>query len=168
MTLIETLTADVQSLLFLALLILAFIVAFKIMEMIFETILVAVLSAVFYLSLVYFLGFQFTLDRVLLFAFLGASFYMTYSFLASAYTIASTVISIPYHAVMLLAESIHRPLKRLWEELEELAGGLEHRMEKKAEADGQEGDSEEDNNVKEVVLDKVKDDTEQDEGEDGD
>lgn len=84
------------SLILLALLIAAFVVAFKIMEMVFETILASVLSGLFYVALSYLFNYSMSVERVLLFAFIGATLYMGYSFLISVYSIGSTVLSVPY------------------------------------------------------------------------
>ncbi len=156
MTLLQSLNPDAQSLLLIILLVIAFVVAFKIMEMIFETLLVSVFSAVFYLALAYFFRFSLSFDRLLLFAFLGASFYMFYSFLASAYTIASTVIGVPYTLLKMLWLGVAIPLekfysesKKLWDALTEKAGEIEEKRKS--------GGKDNERDVKEVVLDKVKD-----------
>ncbi len=153
MTVLQSLNPDAQSLLLIILLVVAFVVAFKIMEMIFETLLVSVFSAVFYLSLSYFFRFTLSFDRLLLFAFLGASFYMFYSFLASAYTIASTVIGVPYTALKMIWLGVAIPLEKLYTESEKLWGSL---AEKAGEIEHKKkGSSEGERDVKEVVLDKV-------------
>lgn len=171
---LQNLSTDAQSLLLIILLVVAFVVAFKIMEMIFETILVSALSAVFYLALSYFFGFPLALDRILLFAFLGATLYMGYSFLASAYTIASMLIGIPYRVAKVLwsvvvvpLERLHAESKHLWTGLSEKAGEIERKRKKEdfspdssRDTDDSEEDDEEDRDVKEVVLSKVKDEDE--------
>lgn len=87
---------QIGTFLLVILLILAFVVAFKIMKMVLQTVIVAFLSAVFYVALVFLLDFSFAVNNILLFSFLGAAFYMLYSTLASAYKIGYTAISIPY------------------------------------------------------------------------
>ncbi|MFB6147288.1 MAG: hypothetical protein ABEJ66_00235, partial [Candidatus Nanohaloarchaea archaeon] len=72
--------ADATTIGLFVLLLVSFVVAFKVMQMVFETILVSVLSAAFYGGMVVLFNYTFTLERLLLFAFLGATLYMTYSF----------------------------------------------------------------------------------------
>lgn len=167
---LEILSSEVGSLLLFLLLIAAFVVAFKIMQMVFETILVSVISAGFYLSLVYLFNYSFTLERLLLFAFLGATLYMAYSFLVSAYGIVSTLLEIPYRILKPLIQLPIRGLKKLYSYVKE-----KYSLYKKKSKDGDDsykgykesgggndddeddgGESPGENDVKEVVLDKVK------------
>lgn len=161
---LEILGSDVGALLLFVLLIAAFVVAFKVMQMVFETILVAGLSAGFYLSLVHFFQYTFSLDRLLLFAFLGATLYMAYSFLASAYSVASTVLEVPYHVVKPLFQFLAGSTKKLYGYTAAVYSYLKNRENERPVKDageetseGQGGD-EETEDVKEVVLDKVRDD----------
>jgi hypothetical protein len=95
--------------------VLAFIVAFKIMEMVFETVVVTILSGVFYMSLRYLQGGPISINDLLMFSFLGASLYMLYSFLESLYSVGTTVIPIPYR----IGKKIIWPFKKIWEKYEE-------------------------------------------------
>lgn len=142
------------SLILLALLIAAFVVAFKIMEMVFETILASVLSGLFYVALSYFFNYTMSIERVLLFAFIGATLYMGYSFLISVYSIGSTVLSIPYRmlkwliAIPLgLGKDAYVYLRKKYR-LKQLRDSEDY-------VEKQDGGGSKD--VKEVVLDKVRD-----------
>jgi hypothetical protein len=103
------------SILLLLGLVLAFIVAFKIMEMVFETVVVSILSGTFYLALRYLQGGPIGINDVLMFSFLGASLYMMYSLLASLYRVGSTVIPLPYN----IAKKLIRPFEAAWDKYEE-------------------------------------------------
>ncbi len=138
---------QINTLILLILIVGAFIVAFKIMAMVFQTILVSVLSAGFYLTLVYLLNYPLRPDLVLLFAFLGATLYMGYSFLSSAYWIAAKAIQVPYHilrAVIGPIISFGAYVRKKW------------RMRRVHSGEGKYDRS--DRDVKDVVLDKVRDD----------
>ena len=127
----------------LVLLLAAFIAAFKLLEMVFETLLVSVLSAATYAAftrLVY--GSMAGLNDILLFAFAGASLYIGYTLLSSAYGVAAKVIGIPYRVVKVVAHSV-------WV----LAVKLKNMGEDRKEVKRQQEDEKE---VKEVVLDKMK------------
>jgi len=164
---IET-VLELPTLALLALLILAFVVAFKLLEMVFETIMVSVLSGAFYLGLVFIFSYPLTIDRVLLFAFLGSALYMSYSILASAYTIFSKVIGIPYKLIKATlrysSAAASKKRKKDWEEkMKRYSEKMElyaDKVEAKAERSANE-QKEESRDVKEVVLDKVKDEDEE-------
>lgn len=145
---IPSIDPGLGTLLLLGLLVVSFIVAFKIMNMIIETILASVLSGVFYIALAYFFSFPLSLSNVLLFTFLGASLYMGYSFLATTFTLAETAVSIPLKLLGILLlpfKKIYGYLKKK-RKLKELRKDTKENAEKDAE------------NVKDVVLDKVKKD----------
>lgn len=137
-----------DTVLLMILLVAAFVIAFRVMEMIFETLLVSGLSAVFYGVYTYmFFGAIPSLNNVLLFAFLGASLYMGYNFLESAYKIVSLAVKIP---LKILGIALI-PVKKLF-------GGLkaevrDYRRKKPVPGPA----SDDDKDVKEVVLDKVRD-----------
>jgi hypothetical protein len=141
-------------------LIAAFVVAFKIMEMVFETILVSILSGAFYIGLSFILDYSFSLNNMLLFAFLGSTLYMLYSFLASAYTIFSKLIGIPYSILASLfkyiraaagethEKKVKQKTKNYTERMELLADKIEAKAQRSA-------NKKKNKDVKEVVLDKV-------------
>lgn len=157
---------ELPNIVLIVLLISAFVVAFKLMEMVLETIMVSVLSGLFYLGLVYLLDYPMALDRVLLFSFLGSSFYMAYSFLASAYSIFSKIIGIPFKLLNTTFQYVvgaisqgneEAKLKKKFKRYTEKAELFTDKMQARAERSAQER-KEENKDVKEVVLDKVKED----------
>ncbi|MFB6292579.1 MAG: hypothetical protein ABEI58_04265 [Candidatus Nanohaloarchaea archaeon] len=140
---------QINTLVLLLLIVGAFIIAFKIMEMVFQTILVSVLSSGFYLAMVYFFNYPLRLDLVLLFAFLGATFYMGYSFLASAYWLGSKAVKIPYHVLKAALTPLFSAAVYLRKK---------YRLRKIRSGEGKyDEDEDTDRDVKEVVLDKVRD-----------
>ena len=150
---ISQLPSEVSTVVLLVLLIAAFVVAFKVMKMVFQTMLVSVLSGVFYVVLSFmFFDSMPTINNTLMFALLGSTFYMAYSFLISAYSISAKVIAIPYHGLLLL----FKPFFWLYGQLKE-----EYKM-KKVQEKIERGDTsqdfspKEDKSTKDVVLDKVR------------
>ena len=96
--------------LLLASLIVTLVVAFKVMEMIFETVTIAALSGAFYLGLTYFIsGVSFAFNDLLLFSVLGASVYMLYSFLATIISTTSSIVKIP----LAVLGAFYRPSKKI-------------------------------------------------------
>lgn len=154
--LLSQLPPDVATAVLVVLLIAAFVVAFKIMKMVFQTILVSVLSGVFYLALVFFFNYQFSLNNLLMFSFLGSSLYMAYSFLASAYSVASRLLEIPHKLIIYGL----KPFKLVYRKVRD-----HYRMKRvKRSMDNSPGKKEEESQeTREVVLDKVRS---QDEDED--
>ena len=131
----------------LVLLMAAFIAAFKLLEMVFETIMVSVLSAGAYTAFTYLVYNSMPgLNDILLFAFAGASLYIGYTLLASAYGIAATVISVPYKLIKIIYSGLSTGVKKL-------VGSVRSSAEERKKAKDQEKDEEA---VKEVVLDKMK------------
>jgi len=95
----------------LGLFVITLVVAFKVMEMIFQTVTVAALSGAFYVGLTYFIeGVSFGFNDLLLFSFLGASLYMLYSFLATIISTTETAVKIP----LAIITGIYRPLRRVF------------------------------------------------------
>ncbi|MBC5792592.1 MAG: hypothetical protein H8Z69_00990 [Nanohaloarchaea archaeon] len=146
--LINQLPAQFQTAALVVLLVITFVVAFKIMTMVLETIIVSVLSGVFYIALGSVLGYSTSLNLMLFYAFLGATLYMGYSVLSSAYGIASTIIEIPYKALRLLFV----PFRKLYSHHKEKKKLEKYRRDTNEKA---ENDKDSDKNTKEVVLDKV-------------
>ncbi|MFB6174600.1 MAG: hypothetical protein ABEJ87_01325 [Candidatus Nanohalobium sp.] len=146
---LQSLPPELTSFLLVALLIAVLVIAYKIMEMVFETLTVAALSGVFYAGLTYlfsggnFSGFQ--INQLLLFIFLGAGLYMLYSFIISLYHAGTTLIEIP----LMLVKATLYPFKKIWR----------HHRESKKEKKQQENQK----TTKEVVLDKTKDEDDDEE-----
>ena len=148
-------TADVISILLVLALITALVVAFKVMEMIFDTALIAGISGVFYIGLRTIQGGQITVNDLLLFTFLGASVYMFYSFLASLYRVGTTVIPIPYHII----QTVLKPFRYGWDKLKEAVENSDdyapkkpRSSEKSKDKDGEDEEDKKDKTTKEVVL----------------
>lgn len=150
---ISQLPQDVATAVLIVLLIVVFVVAFKIMKMVFETITVSVLSAVFYVALTQLFSFSFSFNQMLTYAFMGAVFYMAYSFLASAYSLAQTVLKIPYHIIMV---GLY-PFKKLYSKAKEEIKIRNYRR-KNNNKSVETSKSNDSGSTKEVVLDKVKKD----------
>lgn len=141
---ISTVPEPFSTVILLALLIAAFYIAFRVMEMVMETVIVSVISGVFYLALVYILpDFSFALDTLVFYTFAGSALYMGFSFLVSAYSIASTILEIPYRALMFVG-------KPLVNEVKEAVEGL-----KESEITDESSEEEEPGETKEVVLNKL-------------
>lgn len=156
---ISQLPQDVATVVLIVLLVVVFVAAFKIMSMVFETVMVSALSAGFYAALSQVLNYSFSFNQMLTYAFLGAVLYLTYSFLASAYSIARTVLKIPYHIIMLGL----KPFKWAYEKIREEV--KLRQLKKKAEKRGKSGSntkSGDSGSTKEVVLDKVQKDKDKD------
>ncbi|MFB6190366.1 MAG: hypothetical protein ABEJ91_02230 [Candidatus Nanohaloarchaea archaeon] len=165
MAILDFLGGDLRTAALFILLLVAFVVAFKVMQMVFETILVSVLSGGFYLGMVYFFGYSFAFERLLLFAFLGATLYMAYSFLISAYSVASTVLEVPYHIIKPLVvlpvkwgKKAYVHVRRKWRLYRMQQGDSTDTGSQSPASKGDGGDDDGDSSgdVKEVVLDKVK------------
>ncbi len=135
--------SEISILLFLALVV-VLVAAFKLMEMVFETILITVISGAFYISLRYIQGGPISLDDMLLFSFLGASLYMVYSLLETLYSVGSTVLPIPFKLLGLVIS----PFKKAWKKYEK------HQKRKSYVDRSQNEEDEEDDgtSTKEVVL----------------
>jgi hypothetical protein len=177
---ITPLSANLETIALIGLLIGGFVVAFKLLEMIFETVMVSVLSAGFYAAMAITLNYNLTVNNLLLFAFLGSSLYMAFSMATSAYTVISKLVSIPinigksvYGAVSRLQTPEHKKkhskLKKKVENygkrIEEMSEQLEQKYSNHQTPDYRDRTQENNENeesqddgkeVKEVVLNKVK------------
>jgi hypothetical protein len=100
-------------------------------------------------------SFSFSFNQMLTYAFMGAVFYMAYSFLASAYSIARTVLKIPYHLIMMALY----PFKKIYEKVKEEIKLRNYQRKKEKRESSKSSDS---GSTKEVVLDKVKKDDKED------
>lgn len=145
---IQSLPQGATSVILIGLLIAVLVIAYKIMEMVFETVTVGALSGAFYGGLTYLFsggsmtGFQ--IDELLLFIFLGASLYMVYSLVISLYSAGSTLIEIPIQMVKIVLY----PFKKLWS----------HQKKKSVQRKQKKQEQDQEQSTKEVVLDKVQED----------
>ena len=126
-------------------LIIALVLAFKVMEMVFETVIVTMLSGGFYLALKYLQGGLIDLNDLLLFSFLGASLYMLYSMLESLYKVGATVIPLPYK----LTKTLFKPFQYIHEKHEERQKRKSYVNRDEKEEESKEDDSP---SKKEVIL----------------
>jgi hypothetical protein len=123
--------------------------------MVFETVVVSILSGAFYITLRYLQGGPLSINDALMFSFLGASLYMVYSLLSSLYKVGATVIPLPYN----IAKKIAWPFQEIWEKYEE-------RQKRKSYVNrDEESDDEEETSgksTKEVILGKHGDEEDED------
>lgn len=124
----------------------AFVIAFKVMEIVFEVFLISLLSGVFYVGMSQVFGYPLTINDIALFSLAGTVFYILYSVLASVYSTASSMAEIPGMMAGLLLQRL-RPRERIKDKIKEYKRGKEE----KVRNDSSEGGG----NVKEVVIDKV-------------
>lgn len=120
MSVLETILGLPEGVVTVALLvsiILTVVLAFKVMEMVFETVMIATLSGAFYVAMIYLFGGSFAFNDLLLFSFLGASLYMLYGFLVTAFTAAETVLKIPYKIFMAFFRPARNYSKKGYREL---------------------------------------------------
>lgn len=150
---ISQLPQDIATAVLILLLVVVFVVAFKVMKMVFETIAVSALSAGFYTALSFVLSYSFSFNQMLSYAFLGATLYMVYSFLASAYSLARTALSIPYHILVLIG----RPVKKGFSYIRKQYRLWKVRKDKESSANETGEDDDSSSSTKEVIIDKVKD-----------
>ncbi|MFB6115301.1 MAG: hypothetical protein ABEK04_03335 [Candidatus Nanohalobium sp.] len=141
---VQSLPQGLTSFILVGLLIAVLVVAYKLMEMVFETLTVAGLSGVFYGGLTYLFSPQmkgFEVNELLLFIFLGAALYIGYSFILSVYSATSTLIEIPIE----MGKILLYPFKKLYT----------HHKKSKEEKQQEKSSSDQDQSTKEVVLDKM-------------
>ncbi len=95
-------------------LVLLFVVAFKLLEMVMQTVLVAALSGGFYAALAYYIpGIGFSVNSLLFFTFLGGSLYTGYHLLSQGYSLAKLLVYIPVKIGRKLVETAGNTLQRL-------------------------------------------------------
>lgn len=148
--------------------------------MVFETALVSALSAGFYATMAIALNYPLSTNRLLLFAFLGSSLYMIFGLMTSMAKIFSKFLVIPRTLIKytsMLFEKLqtpehvknHRNLSKKVKDYTDKVEELSKKLEKDHTGSREERDVSEDNDneVKEVVLNKVKEDKdEEDENDD--
>lgn len=141
-----------------------FYIAYKLMEMVFQTITISIMSGGFYAAFsALFLGGIPTgwggLMDVLFFSLLGSALYIVFTLLESAYTVSKHLVKIP----VAIIEAVLYPIKKLYGALKK---ELEKEREKtetsnKKEDSSSDSSSDEDKDTKEVVIDKVQQDDEE-------
>lgn len=106
---IDTVTGltDLNTALVLGGLVILFVVAFKVIEMLMQTVLVTALSGLFYFALTYFVeSVTFSLNSLLFFAFIGGTLYTAYSLLTKSYKVAGIIFYIPIKLLKILKRMI--------------------------------------------------------------
>lgn len=103
--------AQLSTVLLLIVLLLLFLVAFKILEMVFQTVIVSVVSGGFYLALSYFLDpVQFSVDSLLFFTVIGGSLYTFYNLVTTSVGVAGSVAKIPVKIIRKIIDLIKERL----------------------------------------------------------
>lgn len=136
------------------LIILMFIIAFKLMQMVMQTVLITVISALFYITLTILFDYPLEINNLLLFSFLGAFFYTTYTFLASAYSTASKILSIPYKILKTVIKTFEKLVKKIFGQTKKLAQLIPER--RNSGETGEKEAKQDKSSTKDVVIDKVK------------
>ena len=133
----------------------AFIIAYRVLKMLLETAFVSFISSVFYVAMAVLLDYPLNIDRILSFAFMGATLYMAYSMAASTFKgvskLFSVIGSIFKPVVNALVPNRSKQEKRI-RKLEKDLKNYGEKLKKKAEKPGKDKENEEPGTVKEVVL----------------
>lgn len=141
-----TLPEELTTILLLLLIAIVFVIAYKTLAIVTQTLIISALSAGFYLTLWYLEFMPFSIQNTLLFAFLGAALYLGFTLLQTAYSILKTTIKIPVGIV----ETFYKITRKITNTLKGLLSSKKTKTKtKKKEKD------EQDDNTKEVVIDKV-------------
>ncbi|MFB6241856.1 MAG: hypothetical protein ABEJ36_03580 [Candidatus Nanosalina sp.] len=107
-------------------LVLLFVVAFKLLEMVFQTITVSALSGAFYFALSYYLdSVAFSLNSLLFFAFIGGSLYTGYYLVIQGYGLITTLAKIPIALGRKLVEKTKKYGEKISENRENSEENLE-------------------------------------------
>jgi hypothetical protein len=149
---------EVTTLALLVGLVAVFYIAYKLMEMVFQTITMSILSGAFYTAFSYlFLGGIPGFVDILMFSLLGSVLYIVFTLLESAYTVSKHLVKIP----VAILEAILYPVKKLYSALKaEIEkdrsksndGGSEN---SDSQDNGDDDDPDDGKGTKEVVIDKV-------------
>lgn len=138
----------------LLLLVTVLAVAYKTMAIVMQTIIISILSAVFYLALWYLEIMPFSLRNLLLFTFLGAALYIGFTLLQTGYKIAKTTITIPIEIITLFYKILAKIEHGIVRTVKKITGE-EKKTKKKSNKQKKDKDNSDDDNTKEVVIDKV-------------
>lgn len=139
---------EAQTVALVLLLIAAFLTAFLVLKMLIETTIIAAISGLFYLGLVYGTGAAFSLQSMLTYAFLGVVLYISYSVLASLLKITSEGVSMASTAAEAGSQQGGNLWKKCRSRLKEVSGDIRRQL----KSENEEEEDEEDSDVKEVVL----------------
>lgn len=87
---------ELNTVILLIALVVMFVVAFKVLEMVMQTLLVSALSGGFYLAITYYLeSVSFSLDSLLFFTLIGGSLYTFYSLLTTSASLLKLMVKYP-------------------------------------------------------------------------
>lgn len=151
---------EVTTLALLVGLVAVFYIAYKLMEMVFQTITMSILSGAFYTAFSYlFLGGIPGFVDILMFSLLGSVLYIVFTLLESAYTVSKHLVKIPVailEAVLYPIKKLYSALKAEMEKDKSSSNGEDDSQDSTPQEDGGDDDSSDDGKgTKEVVIDKV-------------
>lgn len=87
---------QLNTVLLLIALVVLFVIAFKVLEMVMQTVIVSALSGGFYLALSYYLdAVAFSIDSLLFFTVIGGSLYTAYNLLTTSASLLTTLVRLP-------------------------------------------------------------------------
>lgn len=109
---------ELNTVILLIALVVMFVVAFKVLEMVMQTLLVSALSGGFYLAITYYLeSVSFSIDSLLFFTLIGGSLYTFYSLLTTSASLLKLLVKYPVKLVKRLFKLVDD--KRSGEKLSE-------------------------------------------------
>lgn len=151
---------EVTTLALLVGLVAVFYIAYKLMEMVFQTITMSILSGAFYTAFSYlFLGGIPGFVDILMFSLLGSVLYIVFTLLESAYTVSKHLVKIPVailEAVLYPIKKLYSALKAEMEKYKSSSNGEDDSQDSTPQEDGgDDDDSDDGKGTKEVVIDKV-------------
>lgn len=163
--LLQTMPQEVVTFTLLVALIAVFYIAYKILSMVTQTIIIAILSGIFYVSLTYILTLPLTLENVLFFTVAGSVLYVGYTLLATTISLAKHAITIPVKIIELITypiRKIGKIAKKKYKEIEKEKKNSK-KTSKKSEENEKSGNTGEndDKDTKEVVIDKIAEEEEE-------
>ena len=92
-------------------LVILFVVAFKVLEMVMQSVIVSALSGGFYLAIsYYFEPVMFSIDSLLFFTLIGGSLYTGYNLLTTSASILSTLVRFPVKLAKKIVELVKKLL----------------------------------------------------------
>lgn len=95
--------SQMDTIVLLLALVVLFVVAFKLLEMVTQTFIITVLSGLFYFAFTYFVqSVSFSLNSMLFFAFTGGTLYTAYSLITSSYKLMTLLVKIPLKILALV------------------------------------------------------------------
>jgi len=157
----QSLPSELTTVILLAGLVIVFYLAYKILSMVTQTILIAALSGIFYATLTSFLDLQLTLQNVLFFSLTGAALYLLYTIIETTVSIATHLIKIPVKLIEIIIYPIRKLIGRTKKKLNESKNKSNQNNNKKTETKKQEkNNTKDEKDTKEVVIDKVSKDEE--------